>query len=296
MSGERVYKWDNVKYILIVLVILGHVADNLYSYHWCKTLFLAIYLFHMPAFFFISGLFSKKTVNAERLDLMKIIPLLAVSMLLNFFSFYVKRLSTGGGNYYFILRNNISWYLFAFAVFYVLAWLLRKVKPPYVFFSSLFLVFIAGFDETVGSYLAVARIITFFPMFYLGYCLDEKKVRNFLDRKLIRILSVILLLAYCAFVYLKTDTLARYRGIITGNGNYINVLGNNFMKGLPARAFFYVLMVLVIAALCSIMPSGKLPFVSYAGSNTLPVYFMHLPVLKLMLLYAPFSSLFAQGL
>ncbi|MCR4672040.1 MAG: acyltransferase family protein [Lachnospiraceae bacterium] len=295
MKTERVYKWDNVKFILILLVIAGHFADNLYGYSWCKTIFLAVYLFHMPAFFFIAGLFSKKTVNADRLDPLKIVPFFLTGILVNFLSYYVRLLTSGSATFYFIWRNQIGWYLFAYAVMYILTWLLRKVRHSYVLVVSLFLMLFAGLDETVGSFLAVSRIITFFPVFYAGYILEEDKARSFLDRAAVKICSVGILAAYCVFVYLKTDLLAQYRGIITGNINYVDVLGERYLSGIPARIIFYIIMILVIAALCSVMPSRKIPFISYGGSNTMPVYFFHLPCVRVLLLIEPFRQLLSHG-
>ena len=48
---------DKAKGILIILVVIGHIWQS-------GPVFNIIYAFHMPAFFFISGLFSKKTVSS----------------------------------------------------------------------------------------------------------------------------------------------------------------------------------------------------------------------------------------
>ena len=66
-AKERVSLWDNAKFLLIFLVVLGHFADYYTKDSLnMRRLFLFIYLFHMPAFIFISGLFSKNTVNHKR--------------------------------------------------------------------------------------------------------------------------------------------------------------------------------------------------------------------------------------
>ena len=64
---NRVVKWDNMKFLLIFCVVIGHISE-MYTgnYIWFKRLFLFIYVFHMPAFLFVSGLFSKKTVKERR--------------------------------------------------------------------------------------------------------------------------------------------------------------------------------------------------------------------------------------
>ena len=59
---ERDYLFDNYKAFLIVLVVVGHFIevasdDNVMM----ETMKWIIFSFHMPAFVFISGYFSKKT-------------------------------------------------------------------------------------------------------------------------------------------------------------------------------------------------------------------------------------------
>lgn len=57
---NREYLYDNIRGILILLVVLGHALeyfrlDNKVG----EFLYVFIYLFHMPVFIFISGYFSK---------------------------------------------------------------------------------------------------------------------------------------------------------------------------------------------------------------------------------------------
>ena len=60
----RASRWDNLKCWLIFCVVFGH-----FSYHFVnqsdflKGIYTFIYLFHMPTFIFVSGLFSKTIIN-----------------------------------------------------------------------------------------------------------------------------------------------------------------------------------------------------------------------------------------
>ncbi len=59
-NDKRIYKWDNVKLFLIFLVIFGHILDLEASpSRLMETINFWIYSFYMPAFIFVSGLFSK---------------------------------------------------------------------------------------------------------------------------------------------------------------------------------------------------------------------------------------------
>ena len=62
MNSVRKYNYDNLKGILIFLVVLGHLLySNEYNNIVGNILLRLIYSFHMPVFMIISGHFSKKT-------------------------------------------------------------------------------------------------------------------------------------------------------------------------------------------------------------------------------------------
>lgn len=69
MNKNRKYNYDNLKGILIFLVVVGHL---LYTYNYmnpknAEKITLFIYTFHMPLFMIISGLFSNKKTSKEKL-------------------------------------------------------------------------------------------------------------------------------------------------------------------------------------------------------------------------------------
>ena len=65
---NRIAKWDNAKFVLITLVVICHFYENyLGSSKLVNSLFFSVYTFHMPAFFLISGMFSKKTVKERKI-------------------------------------------------------------------------------------------------------------------------------------------------------------------------------------------------------------------------------------
>lgn len=60
LENERIYWYDNLKFFLMVLVVLGHGADyGTSQYASFRFTYLFVYIFHMPLFLFISGLFFK---------------------------------------------------------------------------------------------------------------------------------------------------------------------------------------------------------------------------------------------
>ena len=59
MQKQRLYGYDNVKFILIFLVVLGHLLEISNPFPGKDVLYKLIYSCHMPVFIFISGFFAK---------------------------------------------------------------------------------------------------------------------------------------------------------------------------------------------------------------------------------------------
>lgn len=58
--NKRLYYIDNLRGLLIILVVLGHCIQNLDLDFDHNIVFRYIYSFHMPLFMFISGFVSYK--------------------------------------------------------------------------------------------------------------------------------------------------------------------------------------------------------------------------------------------
>ncbi len=66
--AERDPHLDNFKFLLIALVVLGHLLELIAKANpIAKGMFLWIYSFHMPAFIFVAGYFSKRPPEGERM-------------------------------------------------------------------------------------------------------------------------------------------------------------------------------------------------------------------------------------
>lgn len=65
-TQRRVAYIDNLKGLLIILVVLGHSIQSIDPQFDSNTLFRYIYAFHMPAFMFVSGYVSYKATMEWR--------------------------------------------------------------------------------------------------------------------------------------------------------------------------------------------------------------------------------------
>lgn len=280
-SKPRISKWDNAKFVLIFLVILGHFADK-YSgdSSAARIIFFYIYTFHMPAFIFISGLFSKRTVNADRLDMRKILPYLFLCILLFFYrmlSYYTV------GNYKSINildQSCISWFMLALFSFYIIAHALKDFNSKYVIAISLILAALAGFEPHIGTFLALSRIIVYFPFFYIGYVLDIDKLLTFLNKTYIRIISAVILLSYVLVCIFMNDRIYKLRRLITCQNSYYTLPFKNIYPFGIYRLLFMCFSAVIILAFLSVIPNKNFKTLTVFGSRTLAVYFWHLPVME----------------
>ena len=283
MEKKRIAKWDNVKLLLIFLVVLGHVCDRFTDpYRAVRALFMFIYTFHMPAFLMVSGLFAKRTVLSDRLNLRKVAPYAVLGVFLYFYRFLSIYLFDRSRRVDLSGQNNISWYLFVLAAFMIIAWLLRNLDPKYVLTVSVLLAIIAGYDNSIGSDYALSRTIVLFPFFYLGVTWDREKLEAVLSRKNVRLASLGVLLLFAAVCLVFTKQVYWFRTLVTAQNPY-SALPFSWQPVLGlARLIWYAVAVLLTLAVFSIIPDKHIPVLSSMGSQTLSIYFWHLPILYII--------------
>lgn len=276
-EAMRVAKWDNAKFILIYCVVLGHLAaafdvnsgllDGLHTF---------IYLFHMPAFLFLSGLLSKRSIGEGRVD--KAMTYLVLYLFMKLFRFLV---------YGFILHKNAGFHLFeedgvpwfALVLFssYVLTMAIRSWKCSYALAVFVCLGMLAGYDAQLGSFLSAMRLLTFYPFFLAGYYWDTEKLAGLLRRRSIRAASALLLLAVLVICLYRPDFISA--GFLKGKNSY-EALGLLPFGGI-CRGIYYVVAMLLIVAVLAVAPEGKSVFSKW-GKRSIQVYALHFPLIKVL--------------
>ena len=297
MEENRSFKWDNTAFCLIMLVIIGHIADH-YSgdYGWAKYIFILTYALDYPLLFFITGLYMKETVSSERLDIKAVLPWFIVSAVLDFFRYIVQ--AAGGSDLSFKLfdQRNVSWLFLALFVIIVIAWLVHRLNPWYVMVISVIIALIVGYDKTVGPGYALSRILVYFPVFYLGFLTDPKYLEELMERRILKIASLVIMVLYAICVYLNLGWMYKYRSLFTSNKSYEILNKKVFIWGMQYRAMYLCILLVVGAAFLCLMPSKKFKLFTDIGSRWKTVYFWHLPFLTLLMTRTPAGkALFGHG-
>lgn len=264
-SASRIQKWDILKFFLIFLVVLGHFLEvykagsrNL------QILRFWIYSFHMPLFVFITGLFAKKNIDEKRYS--KISSFLLIYFVSDFLIALVNAFITGKLKYSFTTVSSVPWYAFVVFFYCLITIAVKKMPKTYVFGFAVVLACFVGYDENVGDFLGLSRMICFYPFFFAGYCLDVKKLSEALSKLPIKILSAVYITVYTLLTYFKFDVLRPFQSLLSGKHPYSHIAYSRF--GGLWRLSWYVIVFIFCFCLISLAPRG--------GNLTKEVSLLHL--------------------
>ena len=264
---QRSTFWDNYKGILILLVVFGHF---IYSYALNLPASLAadvysfVYCFHMPAFIFCSGYFSRseRSRGKESLTQLLLYYLVFNTAMLVFANQY-RNISAS-----FVEPYYSYWYLLSLIVWRLSIRHLEKVKGLVVL--SLLVTLLMGFYEDFTTALSIRRTIGFFPFFAAGYLVNQEKLENFLrNRKPVRMalclipVAIVAATGFWAVCHFHVTSGATLMGRYTGSSTMVHRI---LMLGISAAAIVSMLLV---------VPSRKIPLLSQIGKNSLLIYLAH---------------------
>ena len=131
-TKNRDYFFDNYKALLIVLVVVGHFIEPCYD----NNVFLSglkwmIFSFHMPAFIFISGYFSKREISFGKLVQKLVIPYFVYELIYYFLYVFIIHKETG---LYFARPKFSLWYIMALFFWRLVTPYLKKI-PGHIFIA-----------------------------------------------------------------------------------------------------------------------------------------------------------------
>lgn len=270
-STTRVVYWDNIKGLLIVLVVFAHCLFGLQNRHANNVLVDAIYYFHMPAFVFVSGYFSKSRSSRSTESLLK----LAISYLI-VMAIPIFRVVCKGEVPHLLSAYNSEWYLAALILWRMLVPLFEGRKAIVAVAVSAILAIVMGFWPDVGgnSAMSIKKAVTFLPFFVCGYLLPQERVEALRGQPLRRRYAQGA--ALLAVVVVGELLSHRYLGI-TDHDLLPNAYEHVGMTEPLARLCIFAVAAAFIAAALLMAPDRKLPFLCKAGRNSLTIYLFHRP-------------------
>lgn len=162
--------WDSLKFILIFFVVYGHMIET-YAPNdsFNRAMYNFIYIFHMPFFMYISGLFSQINDRAKhRRGILMILETYIVFQIIR----CIKPILNGGTfflDYHLLYPKGTLWYLAYLVVYRLFIYYMPKKcldrHSIIILTSSLVLGLLWGFLPQNNF----EKIVSFFPYFLMGY-------------------------------------------------------------------------------------------------------------------------------
>ena len=281
---KRDHSLDNLKAILIFLVVFAHLLEDAAVFDGKVLLYKMIYSFHMPVFIFILGYFAK--FRPMKILLHWVVPYLVLQMVYIFFANHAL-----GENlkYQFHTPYWILWYLMAGVVYQLIIPILNignKYIQGTFLLASIVGALAAGLNTSIGYKWSLSRILVFLPWFILGYYARKYKVLEQLPFRKGRTAVVSLV----ALVLGVASGLSIYRNkvsnlLLWASFNYERCKSSMWLRlMLMAVALIWLVFWICFA---KILLSRRVPLLTMIGKNTLPVFLLHGFVVKAIPVYAP---------
>ena len=301
----RNVKMDNLKGILIVLVVVGHFLELCMGEGFSRYLYILIYFFHMPLFVYCSGYFAKCSGIGERILKKMLFPYVIFQMLYILFERFVLK---NDMEMQFSKPYWILWYLVALMVWTILLPVVAtdsRKKQAMLLALAVIAALAAGYDSGVGRSMSLSRIIVYFPFFLLGYDLHmwdrereelpeegqetgrEVKTREIdvLAVKYKKVLSVLVIAALIAIALFTGIRMEAWKITWFYEASPYTDTGYD----IEFRLFHLAVGTLGILGVRRFLPDKKLPVFDKLGQKTMPIYLTHGFLVKWIDMYNLFS-------
>jgi fucose 4-O-acetylase-like acetyltransferase len=269
---QRDYYFDNVKFILILFVVFGHL---LWSYnennHLISTVYKEIYTFHMPAFILVSGYFSKgfnKKGYIPKIAKKLILPYLIFQVIYSIFYYFQHHKSTFEVNPF--DPHWSLWFLISLFFWNILLIIFTKLKAPVSISIALTVGMLIGYVDWASDFLSLLRTFVFFPLFLIGYYLKKEHIYMLLQQK-IKILSLAMILIVFAGLYFLPGIQEDW---LLGSKPYDKLGAAASGIAMLKRLGIYLLNFAMVLSFLAMIPQKRY-FFTNLGKNTLYVYLLH---------------------
>ena len=270
---SRNYLIDNLKGLLIYLVLFGHFVEFFRDIQIMGIIWKYIYLFHMPLFIFISGYLSTpndSNVFKKCFDNL-LVPLIALQILYELLWLTIFQKIHGA-----TLRLApvwSLWYLLSLVFWRIGFQLVYKIK--FIIIISILLSIEVGLIKEIGRPLSLSRTIVLFPFFLIGYSFKKhaylQKITE--NKNIVMVIIACIILGISLVFVVKTGLPFE----LYENGRAYVLIPLSRGTGMLFRFIKHIFSFLCILSLIIIVPKRK-SFLSAIGKNSMVIYIIHAPI------------------
>lgn len=165
---QRVALWDNARFVLILLVVMGHAISTVRTQTpLAFGTYAFIYLFHMPAMIALSGLFAKPEASPKvaRSTLQLLVTWLLWEVIWAGLHFVVEGRPLP--ETWLVAPAWTLWFLVTLATMRILLPYVVRLRHPLLF--SVALALVAGLSPAIGTQFSASRTLCFLPFFVAAW-------------------------------------------------------------------------------------------------------------------------------
>ncbi|MBL3700019.1 acyltransferase family protein [Leucobacter luti] len=172
-TKPRVALWDNARFVLIVLVVIGHLISTVRTDSALGFgLYAYIYLFHMPAMILLSGMFSRAETSPKAVR--STLQLLVTWGLWELIWAGIRGVVEGRvpGNSFLVSPAWTLWFLVSLATMRILLPYIAQLRHPLL--VSIIVALGAGILPAIGTDFSASRTLAFLPFFVAGWLARQR--------------------------------------------------------------------------------------------------------------------------
>lgn len=271
-TAGRIPLFENVRGILITLVVMGHALEPLLGREpLAKALYSGLYLFHIPAFAFLSGHLSRADSGPRALSAIawgQLAPLAVFQVLYVAFDAWV--LGRGWSSHWLVQPYWLLWFLLSLGCWRLMLPLLLRLPKPLMWAVALALV--AGLLPWVGYLFGLSRTFVFLPCFVAGHLTRREWLlapRTTRGWRLMLAASLAVGLGACVGAVAMGALPAPAPQWLYGSSGYA-VLGATALTGMVARASLFCGALALTWALFTLSPRQESALTRLGGRSLAP--------------------------
>lgn len=273
--APRIALFDNLKGILIVLVVFGHIAIPIQNdTPSLSFLFDVIYLFHMPLFVFLSGLFAKGAWRDGRLNVNRIISFAVLGVVFQAALVLINGMAITPWRL--IRFTSAPWYIVAMAWWYLTTPVLSRLGAARGMAASLGVALAFGCIDLSNGVLALGRAAAFLPWFAAGYYLKPQTVERLSRRRELWV-AVAIAAAFVVVRALDERAFSWFFPMVYGDNPYSRLAGGGLaaiLTGAAAKLFALGAALICSLAVLKLAPKNK-SALTILGRRSLQIYVLH---------------------
>ncbi len=287
--SQRDLRLDNVRGILIILVVIGHFLLPLQESNTrlITGILYVIYVFHMPCFVIVSGYYAKSVYKNGRFRWGKAVQIFWLYFVYEIIVFFTEGLAYKFTSHFpnFFRESGAPWYLMSLGTWYLTIPLFHRFsgkKSASLLVLAMFpAVALLKYAVQVGSFLCLDRTISFLPFFYLGYFTTQTELDRYLDSPLKRLVDLLAVFLVILVLVGARDLFFKYNLVVYG-ADYGRYAPELYGHAWLIHLVWCLMDVVISLGLIGMMLSRRMFLLTDLGRNTLQIYFLHRPIRDLL--------------